>query len=244
MPAVKPYAPIVALLASTWLVAACSGESTPGASGAGAGGDSAGGSGGKGGAGGSTGGSGGSSGGSGGSSGSGSGGVTFANAPTELATAICAKAFECCTEAELEALAVVGTSEAQCRLAVATLLQLYAVDIQESLDAGRAEYDGEAVAGCIAAQEGRSCDDLPSFGEIGCAGAVVPLVEMGETCGAHHECIDGYCDGATQASTPTGTCAAPKPEGEACTIPEECEGGACNTDTGCTTSDEAPICGG
>jgi len=206
-------------------------------------GGSTGGKGGTGGTGGSTGGTGGSTSGTGG--GSGAGGVPFDDAPTELAGAVCAKAFECCTEEELAAIAIVGSSETQCRLAVATLLQLYSADIETSVEAGRAAYDGEAVAGCIAAQEGRACDDLPSFGEIGCAGAVVPLVPIGDACGAHNECMDGgYCDGATQVASPTGTCAEKKADGEACTIAEECEGGACDTAAGCGPTDDTPICGG
>lgn len=231
------------LLTFTSFISACSGESTEGAGGTGATGGASGGSGGKGGS--TTGGSAG-TGGSGAVSGSGGGGgIPFDDAPTELAGAVCAKAFECCTAEELAALAVVGSSEAQCRIAVALLIELYGADIQDSIDAGRAAYDGEAVAGCIAAQEGRACDMLPAFGEIGCAGSVVPLVAMGEACGAHNECMGGgYCDGATQVSSPTGTCATKKADGEACTIPEECEGGACDSAAGCGPTDNTPICGG
>ncbi len=185
-----------------------------------------------------------SSGGTGAVSGSGGGGgIPIANAPVELATAVCGKVFECCSEAQRMGLSILGQSEDQCRLAVATFLALYAADIEASVAAGRADYDGEALAGCVAEQEQRACDMLPGLGDIGCAGAVIPLVPLGETCGAHDECIDGYCDGATQATSPTGTCAAKKADGEMCGAAEECEGGAC-TSTGCGVATNTPICGG
>jgi hypothetical protein len=165
---------------------------------------------------------------------------------------VCAKAFECCTEEELDALALVGESESQCRLAIGALLGLYAVEIQASIDAGRARYDGEGLADCIESPAELGCDMLPGranpgilsfLDAIGCPGVMSPLVEMGETCGAHHECLDGYCDGATQAWSPTGTCAATKANGEDCTLAEECEGGACSPTDGCEPVDDTPICG-
>lgn len=183
---------------------------------------------------------------SGGSSGTGMGGmagIPLGQAPMRLADAVCAKAFECCNAQELSALLV--TTEDQCRLLVATYVTTYQVNIEASIAAMRATYDGVALADCVDAHEARTCDDLPSFAEIGCAGAVVPLVAMGETCGAHHECIDGYCDGAgPSASTPTGTCAPKKADGEPCAQPFECEGGACSTADGCGPTSDMPICGG
>lgn len=172
-------------------------------------------------------------------------GIPLAQAPMQLANAVCAKAFECCTAEELMALSVIGQTEDQCRAAVAAFIGLYQANIQASIAAMRASYDGGALAGCVDEHETRACDDLPSFEEIGCAGAVVPLIAMGEACGAHHECIDGYCEGAgTSAATPTGTCAPKKADGETCVNPFECEGGACSTSTGCGPTTGQPLCGG
>jgi hypothetical protein len=180
----------------------------------------------------------------GGTSGTG-GAIPIGEAPAAIAGAVCAKAFECCTAEELMGLSVVGQTEEQCRATVAAFLGLYQVNIQTSIAAMRAAYDGDALGDCVAEHEDRSCDELPSFEEIGCAGAVVPLIPLGEVCGAHHECIDGYCEGAgSSASSPTGTCAEKKADGEPCADPFECEGGACSTETGCGPTDAEPLCGG
>jgi hypothetical protein len=165
-------------------------------------------------------------------------------APVAIANAVCAKAFECCSAEELMALSVVGETEDQCRAAVAAFIGLYQIDIQTSIAAMRASYDGDALADCVAEHEARACDMLPSFEEIGCASAVTPLIPLGEACGAHHECIDGYCEGASSASSPTGTCTAKKADGETCADPFECEGGSCSTATGCGSTSGDPLCGG
>lgn len=219
-----------------------------GSAGKGGGGGSSGGSGGKGGAagngeGGEAPSTGGSSGAGGSSGGGGSGGIPLGMAPVAIANAVCAKAFECCSAADLMALAVIGQTEDQCRAFVATFLGIYQVDIQTSIAAMRAGYDGDALAECVAEHEERACDMLPAFAEIGCPGAVIPLIPLGEACGAHHECIDSYCEGASSASSATGTCVVKKADGEPCSDPFECEGGACSTGTGCGSTSGAPICG-
>lgn len=173
----------------------------------------------------------------------GMGGIPLAMAPASIANAVCAKAFDCCSAEELMALSVVGQTEDQCRAFVATFLGLYQVDIQASIAAMRAGYDGEALAECVAEHEDRACDMLPAFEEIGCPGAVVPLIPLGEACGAHHECIDGFCEGASSAASATGTCTVKKEDGEPCSSPFECEGGACSTESGCSSTSGAPICG-
>jgi hypothetical protein len=165
-------------------------------------------------------------------------------APAAIAGAVCAKAFECCSAEELMALSIVGETEEQCRSAVTTFVGLYQIDIQTSIAAMRAGYDGDALADCVAEHEARTCDMLPSFEEIGCAAAVTPLIPLGDACGAHHECIDGYCEGASSASSASGTCAVKKADGEACVDPFECEGGSCSTATGCGTTSGVPLCGG
>lgn len=216
---------IVALPLIALTAAACSGSSVEGTGGAG-------GSGGTG------------TGGSAGTAGTaGAGGIAIGMAPVAIANAVCAKAFECCSAEELMALSIVGETEDQCRAAVAAFIGLYQIDIQTSTDAMRASYDGDALADCVGEHETRTCDMLPSFEEIGCASAVTPLIPLGEACGAHHECIDGYCEGASSASSPTGTCTPRKAEGETCTAPFECEGGSCSTATGCGSTSGVPLCG-
>ena len=181
---------------------------------------------------------------SGGSAGTaGTSGIPIGMAPVAIANAVCAKAFECCSAEQLMMLSVVGQTEDQCRAFVASFLGLYQIDIQGSIAAMRASYDGDALAGCVAEHEDRACDMLPAFEEIGCAGAVVPLIPLGEACGAHHECVDSYCDGASSASSATGTCIVKKSDGEPCADPFECEGGSCSTETGCGSTSGAPICG-
>jgi hypothetical protein len=256
---------VVVLPLAGLVAAACSGSSatqgTGGAAGTGTGGR--GGSGGKAGA-----GSGGSSGATGGRAGTGgtagngeggeaastgggagtggsagTGGIPIGMAPAAIASAICAKVFECCSAEQRMTLGTIGETEDQCRAFVEAFLGLYQLDIRTSIAAMRAEYDGQALAECVAEHQDRACDMLPAFEEIGCPGAVVPLIPLGETCGAHHECIDGYCEGASSASSPSGTCTVKKAEGEPCTDPSECEGGACSTETGCGSTTGAPICG-
>jgi hypothetical protein len=219
---------LVILPPSGLLVAACSGSSSVQASGG------AGGNGGSGAAA-STGGSAGMA---------GMGGIPIGQAPVAIADAVCAKAFECCTAEELMALSVIGETEDQCRVAVAAFLGLYQVNIQASITAMRSAYDGVALSDCVGNHQLRTCEMVPSLEEINCAGAVVPLIPIGETCGAHHECIDGYCAGAgSSAATPTGTCTAKKADGEMCAGPEECASGACPS-TGCGPQSSAPLCGG
>jgi hypothetical protein len=228
-------------------IASCGGDSDDGgapasggtgndAGGAGTGGSSSG-----------TGGSSSSTGGSGGSGGSISGAIPLGALPVELGTVSCAKVYECCTTEEIAQNPFYGETEQECALTMAAFLSLAVGPIQTSIDAGRVQYDGDALAQCLSRYRALTCADLMAGGAdtadslAGCERFLVPRVPLAGACTQDFECIEGYCDDTTE------TCAALLGPNAECSDDEECVSEYCDLST--STCQEAPVqpsefCGG
>lgn len=221
------------------------GAASGGKGGSSSGGSSSGGasSGGKGGAAGLTSGSSGEGGASGGSGApNGTGGVDMTLAPTEVARAACAKIYECCSAEDLMNLSIIGGGESSCQLVVAAYIALQLQTSTPAFDDGRLGYDGAALEGMIDDLESRECDMLPALEELDLSDVLVPMVEEGGECGLDYECIEGYCDGGGNATSPQGTCAPLLETGDDCSAPTQCASGYC--DMTCGEATAVPLCSG
>lgn len=181
----------------------------------------------------------------GGSSGTGeggaSGGVAIDDAAGVVAVELCDKAFECCTAEEIEASQGVSTV-AQCQLAVATVVQLQVNAAKPAIEAGRVVYDGTALERCMTDYGSRTCNMLRALTSFECEGLIVPQQAEGDACGLSAECIDGYCDGGSNATNPVGHCAPLKELGADCGANAECSSGFCSGT--CEELEAEPLCGG
>jgi len=210
------------------VLAACSGSSkelsSPGAGGtAGSGGGS------------------GSAGKAGGGSGKG-GGTSIDEAAAAVAVDLCTKAFECCAAEDIKALYGVD-SVIGCEVAVAFLVQAEVNAAKPAIEAGRVEYDGTALDGCLGDYTGQSCDRLRTLTTFECEGLIVPQQKEGDACGISAECTDGYCDGSSNASSPVGRCVPLKDDGADCSANAECVSKFCSAGV-CDAPSSRALCGG
>jgi hypothetical protein len=190
---------------------------------------------------------------------------TFANDLTRLT---CEKAAGCCAPIELKyqfAFSDVPvTDQASCEAYLGnflggTLAQIY----QQSIDSGRASWNADVAADCLADLEALSCDEysqhITLFGDapLGC-NPVTPNVADGGECVIWWECTSGYCDEGTCQAVPgegdacpmgmcganlrcdfvTETCQTYKADGEACEMDAECASNGCSE-----TYDGPGVCG-
>jgi len=171
---------------------------------------------------------------------SGSGGyVEVDNLGLELGLASCAKQFDCCTDAEimeqymgitLDDMPI--TTEEQCvEFTNAIFSGLFVAELEESIAAGRAEYDGAAAGDCIAALRSLTCAQYSSAmsdeSALSCGAFILPKVAEGGACGEDFECTTGNCDG--ESEDVDGTCTTLPGEGETCS--GDCAGDlSCNFD--------------
>jgi hypothetical protein len=169
------------------------------------------------------------------SGGGGNGSIAVENLGLELAVASCAQQFGCCTDAEIMAQYMGITfegqpieTEAQCvDFANAVFTSFGVMAYQSSIAMGRAEYDGEAAADCVALIEDLSCEQygarqLPASG---CTPWILPKVADGGACTQDYECLSDNCVGER---TPLG-----EPSTDGACMPMPTEGQDC--DDNCAT---------
>jgi hypothetical protein len=169
------------------------------------------------------------------------GGVAIDDAAWAVAVELCTKAFECCSAEEIQASQGVG-SVVQCELAVATIVQLQVNAAKPAIEAGRVVYDGAALERCMQDYGSQTCDMLRGLTSFECEGLIVPQQGEGDACGISAECIQGYCDGSSNASNPVGHCVPTKENGADCSANAECASAFCNAGA-CETLDAQALCG-
>ncbi len=164
----------------------------------------------------------------------------------ELGAVQCAKLLECCTTEEFMDQTLGAASRAECEeffsAFIGTLLEPV---IQDSVDAGRVEYDGVVMGGCVDVIAELSCAEFSaSFGGDGplggCGDPFLALVVIQGECANDFDCTSGYCSGdevdfMTGAIT-YGTCAVPRQAGEPCDDFE------CADDAYCDSTGVEDIC--
>jgi hypothetical protein len=119
------------------------------------------------------------------------------------AATVCAKNFDCCTQADLK-----GKTLATCESNTASALQTGIQAITDAVARGRTTYNADQAAQCLLGIATVDCQSWPlSAGAslpAGCETVIVPQVASGGACRSAVECTTGFCTGAT--STADGTC--------------------------------------
>jgi hypothetical protein len=200
-----------------------------------------GGSGGAGGGGGSAGGTGGGSGGSvGGSDGGMPNTIPIVETALEIASAICPKAYQCCTTAQLEANSFAGMTEQECVASTSESYRDFLQDVQSSQDAHRARYERSKVDACLDTIRTSSCAMLNMTNHLrgvpNCGSLTTPLVATGGVCSQGFECIDGVCQipqGAIEGVCGTGAGA-----GQSCATATCAPGLVCDPRDGADETDD------
>ena len=147
-----------------------------------------------------------------------------------LGEASCEKVFECCTDEEIMKqfmnITVDGqpiTTEEQCvKFTVGFFNGLALPQWQESIAAGRMEYDASAAGGCVAASESLSCSEYADLssgnGNTSLAGTcrpfLIPKVENDGACSNDNECTSDNC--VQTSSNQDGACKPMPGAGEPC----------------------------
>jgi hypothetical protein len=159
-------------------------------------------------------------------------GLPLSNTALSFATAACDRIFDCCSPEE-RGMLVAGMTEQDCTDAFQASIELDVAEYSAAILANRAIYDGVMFQTCLDDYGSRDCQVLRESEKIQCFDAVRPNVMFAGSCGAHFECVEGYCDGGSGSARPDGTCAQRKPNGAVCLEPEECESGHCDVIAGC-----------
>ena len=165
------------------------------------------------------------------------GGVTATFA--EMGQITCAKVFECCTTAEIEAIGdglLAFSNQQECEAAYQQFADIFGQVLADGEAAGRVVFDAAAADACVAAVQSSSCDDFrsedgPTVSGFDCENVFIPQVDAGGTCGNDLECKTGRCEGAGFLGSASGTCEDLPGIGESCDF--DCVDGArCLTDSG------------
>lgn len=142
---------------------------------------------------------------------------------TQTSTAACPKLAECC--AATGGLLAIPTI---CAAAISTAGGAALQGIQPSVAAGRIRYHSDALVACLERVKVLPCAEATTTGADSlsdCTGPAVfePVVSAGGACTSNRDCVDGYCDTATQV------CVARKADGGACVAGAECVSGNCTS---------------
>ncbi|HEX5099923.1 MAG TPA: hypothetical protein VFV94_10505 [Polyangiaceae bacterium] len=169
------------------------------------------------------------------------GGTSIDEAAAAVAVDLCTKAFECCSADAIKALYGVDTVIG-CEVAVAFLVQAQVNAAKPAIEAGRVEYDGTALDRCLGDYGDQTCDELRALTGFQCEGLIVPRQGEGDECGISAECIEGYCDGSSNAASPVGHCVPLKDDGAECAANPECVSQFCSAGR-CEAPSSQPLCG-
>ena len=149
---------------------------------------------------------------------------------TSLGEVSCQKVFDCCTDDEIMKqfmnITVDGqpiTTQEQCVKFTAGFYNGLALpQWQESIAAGRMEYDASAAGGCVAATSSLSCSEYADLSSGNkntslagtCRPFLIPKVADDGACSNSNECISDNC--VKTSSTMDGTCKPMPGAGEQC----------------------------
>jgi len=154
-------------------------------------------------------------------------GLALAAAPVRVAHLTCQRRLDCCLPTERSGL---PDEPAACERELTDQLTPFFEGFTRAVSAGRATYDGAALAACLTAFETASCPEAHSWEPLlvatrcGFAGAALAA---GEGCRSSYECMAGFCQGVDQARD--GRCVSPRlADGQPCERGEDCASGACH----------------
>jgi uncharacterized protein (TIGR03382 family) len=132
---------------------------------------------------------------------------------SDLAAAICTKAYDCCsTEQLMKNMDLTGTTEAQCEDATADKFRNALQSIQFSVDRKRSAYEPDKVDACLRSLRGSDCATLNTTNHLSgvpdCDSFTTPRVALGGGCTYDFECVDSWCKQPPQGTLGDGTCTA------------------------------------
>ncbi|HET6281561.1 MAG TPA: hypothetical protein VFH73_11350 [Polyangia bacterium] len=161
------------------------------------------------------------------------GGIRAEDAPTEIARAVCPKAYVCCKAAELMGNELAGTDEPSCETKTAEAFRNQLQPVLASEARFRSDYDGVKLEACLAHVRAATCSELGTTNHFsgipGCDAFVAPRLGVGEACGHDWECTDGWCEGPTLAAD--GVCRPLAKDGESCETAKCDKGILCDSAT-------------
>jgi hypothetical protein len=148
----------------------------------------------------------------------------------ELRKVLCEKVYSCCSASERMTNPLIGHDAASCQTELPAYATFLLSDFADSVVKGRAAYDGEKMARCLADLKAKSCTEIkmPVTGvdvEELCDDIIEPKVAIGGACSEYWDCIGGWCAG--DAGGLMDRCTPLKADGGDCDEEPECGGGAC-----------------
>lgn len=161
------------------------------------------------------------------------GGIRAEDAPTEIARAVCPKAYVCCNATQLMGNELAGTDEPSCEEKTAEGFRKQLAPVLASEKRFRSNYDGVKLEACLAHVRAATCETLGTTSHFsgipGCDAFVEPRLSSGEDCSHDWECIGGWCEGPTPTSD--GVCRPLAIEGESCETVKCLKGSICDSET-------------
>jgi hypothetical protein len=153
--------------------------------------------------------------------------------PSDIAHAVCPRAYECCMAAELMGNDLAGTDVASCEQKTTDSFRAHFDSIRRSRDQGRVVFEDAKLIACLAHIRGATCEALNTTNHLtgveGCESFVQPLVMPGAACSFDWECQRGRCvEAASGDATSAGSgrvCRADARAGESCAATLPCEAG-------------------
>jgi hypothetical protein len=171
-------------------------------------------------------------------------GIPIDKTATDLAQAICPKAYSCCTMDQLMGNSAAGTTEQECEMKTADNFRGQLQNMQNSENAHRSKYDQTQVDACLAAIRAASCSDLQmihSLSQIQACNSTfaTPLVAAGGQCQNDFECIDGVCQKPMNSFD--GVCMAGAAVGQSCVSDHCAPNLLCDPRDGSNASDDVCV---
>lgn len=150
-----------------------------------------------------------------------------------IGEAWCAKAYQCCTDDELQNFTFANEDECKTDVA-ATVTQYWVTPMQAAITAGRGEYDAVKAGKCLKAFNALGCvgTNNPQDFFDHCSSPWTAKQTADQDCASQFECVQGtYC------SQTTSKCVTPAAENETCTPDQDpyceielyCDGNNCVT---------------
>ncbi len=132
---------------------------------------------------------------------------------TDLAEAVCSKAYDCCTTEQLMGnMDLTGMTEPECEQKTADNFRNILQGVQFSVDKKRSTYLSDKVDACRATLRASSCETLNMTNHLSgvpnCDSFAAPRVAVGGGCNNDYECVDSWCKPPAEQTGGDGTCTA------------------------------------
>lgn len=159
----------------------------------------------------------------------------------DVSVAACGKAFECCSDSELDSMNVRGDDAESCANSSVLGREFGFGLYDEPIRNGGVQFDEDLAELCLQSIENLSCEEFSGGIEIfgsrdyrGCAELFQATRTNGETCTYHVDCESGFCQEAEGEGE--NECSEPPQAGEPCSTLQ------CASGTYCDQSGASNVC--